>query len=362
MIEVNQNFSQGKKGLWSVRFYIGKEKYFRGLKTKDRQEANKRADEFVREVMRELRLGVNSLGTVIDSYLNVQKDKTTHDADKFRFNVLLDKLGDIPMSKLTREGCQNFFLDLIREPSPRTGKLMTSTTQRAYLVSYKGLMNYAIDNGKIDFNPFNFYKKGQAPKYKPKGREFSEAEIGRLVKTLKEINKTKTKSLLWRQFYYFFLLMYYSGARERELLHLKWNDFQIVDEKRVKFTILEQYAKNREARNVEIPKWVWDELSTITKLSEYTSKEFVFDLARRSSDVFGGKMWRIVKEKSGVTEGRLYDVKHTYISQRVRENVNPVALKEQVGHSLTSKITHDVYTHSSDADRKVLVGKTKKIG
>lgn len=362
MIKVNIKFFKSGKGLYSCRFHINNQRFVKALKTYNRMEADKLADEYAEEVARELRLGTHTLGSVIHSYLNFQRDKTTHDTDKFRLELFYKKFGNVSMSNISKEECRDFYLDLIRTPSLRTGKIMGDTTKRSYLITYKSFMNFAMGDGKIDFNPFDFYKKGQSPRYQPKGRVFSELEISQIHKVLKGINQDRTKSLLWRQFYYFFLLMYYSGARPREIYHIKWADFSILDEQRVRFVVSAEYAKNKKSRNVEIPKWVWEEVSKVVKLNGYNKQEFVFDLVRRSSDVFGGKLWHTVRDKAGVGEGRLYDTRHTYITDKIRNGINPATVGEQVGHSSISKMTLDVYTHSSEQDRKVLVGKSKKIG
>jgi len=351
--------SKGRE-IYSVRFFIKGVRYQQSLDTDDRREAEDKAHEYLNKVLRQLHLGVNSLSSVIDSYLNFIKERSYYTNEKFRLEQLLNNFGDVPMVDLTREMCRDFYLELVRQPSTKTGKMLCETSKRAYLGTFKALMNFAISDGKMDSNPFNIYAKGKGPKYERKGREFSLLELQQLMKTLKSIKDNKTKSLLWRQFYYFFMLIMYSGARPKELFHMKWMDFSILDENRVKFIIHKEISKNRKMREVEIPKWVYDDLTNIKKLTGYESPVYVFDLKRRDSDVYS-KKWVEIRKMAGVKEGRLYDTRHTYISQRMHDGVNPKALSEMVGHSST-QITLDVYTHSSVEDRKKLVGKVKKIG
>lgn len=360
-MNVKFKFIQSKKGIYSVRFFIRGQKYQTTLDTMERSVANQRAAEYLEKVVREIDLGVNTVRSITKSYLNFIKDKTYYKDEVHRMEVLDKKLGSKKLTDLNKEMCRNFFFDLTRNPSPHTKRMMSETTKRAYLVSYKSLFTFAMRDGKIDFNPFDIFPKGKGPKYQRKGREFSILELKNLTKVLKDINKDKSKSKLWRQFYHFFNIIMYSGARPKEVYHLRWSDFNILDDERVQFIVSAEISKNRKMRKVELPKWVWDELVNIKKIEGYDSKDYVFDLVRRTSDVYGGKMWGIVRAKAGVVEGRLYDIRHSYITQRVRDNANYKALSEQVGHS-SSQITLDIYTHTSDADRKALVNKVKKIG
>lgn len=358
---VGIKFFKGKRGGYSCQFFINRQRYYKSLKTNERNEAENRAVEFKKQVIRKLKLGGNTLSSLIDSYLFVNKEKTTHDTDEYRLNLLLEKMGDIPLTDLTKADCRLFYFNLIREPSPRTGKMFSEASKLSYLTTYKALMNFAIEEVNFDFNPFNLYKKGKGPQPQNAGREFTPLEISLLHKTVNKISQDKNRTLLWRQMYFFFFMMYHSAARPKELYHLKWADFSIVDTSTVQFIIPAHIAKNRKARNVFIPKWVWKELGNIKKLDGYSSQIYVFDLKRRSSDVYGGRMWKKLREEARIANGRLYDLRHTYISQRFREGVNKKTVMEQAGHSHFD-VTYDTYLHSSQDDRRNLVSKVKKVG
>lgn len=358
---VKIRFFRGKRGGYSCQFYINRQRYFKSLGTDERKVAEVQAIEYKEQVVRKLKLGAYSLSSLIDSYLFTNKERTTHDIDKQRFKLLLTAMGDIPLLDLTKESCREFYLGLIRKPSERTGKMLSENSKKSYLTTFKGLMNFAINDGKLDFNPFNFFKKGQAPRYQKRERELTELEISMLSKALKRIYQDKKRSLQWRQFYCFFILLCYSGARPREISHVKWSDFSVVDKERVRFIVSAEISKTKRMRRVEIPRWVWDELNRMKKLLGYNSTDFVFDLQRREADVYGGSKWRKLCAEVGIKNIRLYDLRHSYISQRIRENANPVAVAEQVGHAST-QMTLNNYSHSSDKDRKKLIAKIRKIG
>jgi integrase len=353
-------FFRGKRGGYSCRFFINRQRFFKSLKTDERKVAEVRAIEYKEQVMRKLKLGAYSLASLIDSYLFTNKERTMHDTDKHRLELLVDTMGDIPLLDLTKESCREFYLELTRKPSERTGKMLSENSKLSYLTTYKALMNFAINDGKLDFNPFNFFKKGQAPRYQKRERELTELEISMLSKALKKIYQDKNRSLQWRQFYCFFILLCYSGARPKEISHIKWSDFSVVDKERVKFIVSAEISKTNRMRRVEIPRWVWDEMTRMKKLPRYNSPDFVFDLKRREADVYGGSKWRRLCSEVGIDNAQLYDLRHSYISQRIREGANPVAVAEQVGHAST-QMTLNNYSHSSDLDRKSLIEKIKKI-
>ena len=358
---VKIKFIRGKKGGYACQFFINGQKFWKGLKTDERREAERKAIEFKDQVLRAMKLGGNTLSSLIESYLHSNEDKTTYQNEKFRLEVLLKELGDLRLTDLTKEGCRDTYLNITRNPSARTGKMLTENSKRSWLTTFKALMNFAISDDKLDFNPFSFFKRGQTPKYHRREREYSEAELSALTKVLRKISQDKKRSLLWRQFYFFFTLMMSSGARPKEIYHIKWEDFSVVDENRVQFIVSVELSKTRRMRKAEIPRWTWDELLKVKSLKGYDSKEYVFDLVRRKSDVYGGSKWNVVCKEAKVENGRLYDLRHSYISQRIREGVNPVAVAEQVGHSSTV-MTLDVYSHSNDSDRRGLVEKVKRVG
>jgi integrase len=358
---VGIKFFKGKRGGWSCQFFINRQRYWKSLKTNERDEANNRAVAFKTKVLRKLRLGGETLSCLIDSYLFANKEKTTHDLDESRLNLLLEEMGDIPLTNLTKADCREFYLNLIREPSKRTRKMLSENSKLSYLTTYKALMNFAISDEKLDFNPFNFFKKGQTPRYQKRERELSKLEISLLTKALRKISLDNKRSLQWRQFYYFFLLLGYSGARPKEISHIKWNDFSVLDKNRIQFIVSVEISKTKRMRKVIVPRWVWDELVRVKKLKGYDSSEFVFDLERRKSDVYGGSKWRQVCKIAGVLNARLYDLRHSYISQRIREGINPVTVAEQVGHAST-QMTLNNYSHSSDYDKKSLIENIRKVG
>lgn len=358
---VKIKFFRGKRGGYSCRFYINHQRYFKSLDTDERKVAEVRAIEYKEQIVRKLKLGAYSLSSLIDSYLYTSEEKTTYIDDKYRLELLIKRMGDISLLDLTKEGCREFYLELIRKPSERTGKMLSENSKKSYLTTFKALMNFAINDGKLDFNPFNFFKKGQSPRYQKRERELTELEISMLSKALKRIYQDKNRSLQWRQFYCYFILLYYSGARPKEISHIKWSDFSDVDKERVRFIVSAGISKTKRMRRVEIPRWVWDELTRMKKLPGYNSMDFVFDLKRRKADVYGGSKWKSLCAEVGIDNARLYDLRHSYISQRIREGANPVAVAEQVGHAST-QMTLNNYSHSSEQDRKSLIAKIKKIG
>lgn len=358
---VKIKFFRGKRGGYSCQFYINRQRYFTSLGTDERKVAEVKAIEYKEQVIRKLKLGAYSLSSLIDDYLYTCEEKTVHADYKFRLELLLKRMGDIPVSDLTKQACRTFYLEITRNKSERTGQLLSENSKRSYLKTYKALMNFAIDDNKLDFNPFNFFKRGQSPRYVKRERDLSKLEISMLLKKLREISQDANRTLLWRQFYYFFFLMCYSGARPKEISHLKWSDFSVVDKKRAQFIVRANISKTGKSRQVEIPRWVWDELSKVREITGYNSSDFVFDMKRRECDVYGGIKWRHLCKEVGITNARIYDIRHSYISHKLRSGVYAVAVAEQVGHSST-QMTLDNYAHSSDADRKKLVANTKKIG
>jgi len=136
-------------------------------------------------------------------------------------------------------------------------------------------------------------------------------------------------------------LAIYSGARQSELLGLRWGD---VDWDKV--AIAGQVDKKHrwtsrtksKKRTVWIPPQVGTNLKALWLKSDHKNADhFVFaaDENRPRSQEWARKVWTKVRDEAGVSDRvRFHDLRHTFASILIGRGASPVELAEQLGDSV----------------------------
>jgi integrase len=220
---------------------------------------------------------------------------------------------------------------------------MNISTIRKVLVSLNQIMAYAVRHRYIDYNPVRDAERprGQGGIEEPKIRILTHEEIKQFLKATKD---RKYKTL--------FMLAIMSGARQGELIGLKWSD---VDWKNNQIHI--QRTFNNQA---------WYDTKTATSNRK-------IDLG--PSMMAGLKRWRLACKpcelnlifpndaggplnhnnmvsrhfnpalrKADLGHVRFHDVRHTYASLLIEQGENIKYIQSQLGHS-SPTVTLNVYAH-----------------
>ena len=281
----------------------------------------------------------------------------------------LEPLFDIPISKIRTADIQSLLLQLAKE-SPKTHKPISKRTLKAYKDTVSQIMQLAIDNRIMDYNPTIAVKMpSDAPVQKR--RALTDEEQKWIIETPHRAQRAA-------------MIMMFSGLRRGELVPLTWQDIDLGNGTiRVNKSVemlngtakLKAGAKTSAgSRLVNIPRI----------LIEYLSREREEEISRKTANMLvcpsaAGKMmsdtaWRRMWEsylielnfkygnrvdKKGKIASSKYNsngivltipnitahwLRHTFATMLYLSGVDVLTAKEQLGHS-DIKTTLDIYTH-----------------
>lgn len=128
-----------------------------------------------------------------------------------------------------------------------------------------------------------------------------------------------------------------TGMRVGELARIEWGD---VDRANLRLRI--RNGKTRAARRfVAVPEWLMEEIEATCPPDDRTEARRVFPGANKNTI---GNAIRHGCKAAGIASYSPHDLRHRYISLKVKEGVPITEIAAQVGHSRTS-LTLDTYAH-----------------
>ena len=195
------------------------------------------------------------------------------------------------------------------------------------LIPLRQVMEQAYLDDIIDQNPMSRIKN-----LKTKAREpepFTLEEIDRILSVLHGSGRNAVQFGFW------------TGLRTSELLALKWNNvclegnYAIIKEALVRGRLKEPKT-NAGKRKIQLHPNATKALVSQEKIRE--SSEFVFTDPKSgerwdSDQPFRKRIWIPAIKNAGVRYRECYQMRHTFASQMLSQNKNPVWLATHMGHS-----------------------------
>ena len=245
-------------------------------------------------------------------------------------------LDPVKINRITTANIEKFVTD-------RQNQGMHIKTLRRILMTVGQIMAYAVRHKYIDSNPVRDAErpKSQGNEKKQIIRILSPAEIKALLEAEQNL---KYKTL--------FMLAIFSGARQGELLGLKWPD---VDWKNNQIHIQRTY--NNKAwydtktetsnRKIDIGP------ATITALKKWklpcpiSELDLIFPNEAGNPinhDNMCRRYFKPALKKAGLGKVRFHDLRHTYASLLIEQGENIKYIQTQLGHS-NPTMTLNVYAH-----------------
>jgi integrase len=333
-----------RRGRYVIDFYdnTGSRHWFTLPKGATKEKAKEALREIERQVERGIYLPVARMPTfkeIGEAWLEHKRTnvrESTWIMYKGHINNHFQDILDIKISKITSPLVEKYI-------SKKQAECIALASIRKLLVTFGQVMNYAVRHKYIDHNPVREAER-------PKGQGAIEKERSRILRPnevtalLAATPNPKYKLL--------FMLAAMSGARQGELLGLKWAD---IDWDNKQLSILRTFNKGRwyqpkshhSIRRIDLGPAMLSELRKWKMACPPNKQNLVFPTVNGETICHGNMLRRhfypAVKE-AGLKHLRFHDLRHTYASLLIDQGENIKYIQMQLGHS-SPTITLNVYAH-----------------
>lgn len=200
-----------------------------------------------------------------------------------------------------------------------------NTSTNTFIVCIKSAFNKAIDWGLLQENPAKKIKQKKLPKNHP--IFITEDEFNKLIEL--------EKNSLAKSGY---IIAFYSGCRISELLNIRWEDVDLINNKICIRNHQHHTTKSMLQRDIPIHPRVREIIDQLPKTNEFILQGH-YDRRRLS-----GKFKEIVKKCADINQGmKFHGLRHSFASNLVRKGISLYIVQQLLGHS-DSSITQ-IYSH-----------------
>jgi integrase len=336
-----------KRGRWCVDFYDQHGK--RRLKILPKGSTKKEATVLLREIEEQVGKKTFMPAKQIPLFQEVSKDWIEYKKPNLRETTwevyeghVRNHFHDLDYLKINR--IQTSTVEKFIRAKQDSG--MHLLTLRKILVTLGQIFNYAVRHRYIDFNPLR-----EAERPRSKGNE-GESQSDR-IKILKpdqiKIFLAKTELQEYRML---FTLAIFSGARQGELLGLKWGDIHWEDDQiHIQRTFNNGRffeVKTKESnRKIDIGPRVMAALKKWKLACIKNELDLVFPNEAGKPIDHHNMVYRVflpTLKAAVLPRIRFHDLRHTYASLLIEQGENPKYIQSQLGHS-SPTVTMNVYAH-----------------
>ena len=334
-----------RRGRWVIDFYdqYGK----RRLKTLPKGATKGQAKEELRTIEDMLSKGVYLPHTKTPIFSEVAHDWLAHKKLKLRETTWevyaghvrnhFSDLDYLKINRITIASVEKFIND-------RQAQWMNLGTLRKILVTLGQILSYAVRHKYLDHNPLS-----EAERPRGQGKEKQDESIriltpAQLNAFLGQVDNQK--------YYILFMLAVFTGARQGELLGLKWGD---IDWPACQINIQRTFNKGRffatktksSNRKIDLGPMVVTELKKWKLACPQNSLDLVFPNGAGGPINYSNlvrRHYHPALKTAGLPRIRFHDLRHTYASLLINQGENLKYIQTQLGHS-SPTVTLNVYAH-----------------
>jgi integrase len=336
-----------KRGRWCVDFYDQHGK--RRLKTLKKGSTKKQATEMLRGIEKEVQRGAYIPVKETPTFKEVAEKWVEYKKPNLRISTWsvyeghvrnhFEQLNELRITSIQTATIEKY----IRE---KQDKGINILTLRKVLVTLGQILNYAVRHRLLQYNPLR-----EAERPKTNGTETS-SEQGKITILQPPQIKALLDSVEDAKYRMLFTMAVFSGARQGELLGLKWED---VDWKNNQIHIQRTYnnenffdTKTRQSnRRIDLG------INVMAELRKWKLQCPKNDLGLVFPNAAGGPMdhhnmryrhFIPALKRVELPKMRFHDLRHTYASLLIAQGENPKYIQTQLGHS-NPTVTLNVYAH-----------------
>ena len=333
-----------RRGKYVIDFYdtYGKRRWI----TMPKGTTKKKAKEKLREIEDQLRRGIYLPDKKIPTFKQVAKDWIEYKKPNLRHSTWsvyeghtrnhFDEFNLIKINRVTTAKVEKWI-------TARHNEGMNIATIKKILVTLGQIMAYAVRHGYVDYNPARDAERprGNGESEESKIRVLTPAEINSFLEAEKDM---KYRTL--------FMLALFSGARQGELLGLKWSDVDWENNQiHIQRTFNNQrwYSTKTDASNrkIDLGPAMMKELKEWKLACPPNDLDLIFPNEAGQPINHNNLVKRYFEpalKKVGIEKIRFHDLRHTYASLLIEQGENIKYIQVQLGHS-SPTVTLNVYAH-----------------
>ncbi|MBC2713530.1 MAG: site-specific integrase [Desulfosarcina sp.] len=329
---------------WVIDFYDTRGK--RRWKTLPKGTTKGKARDAIREIEDQLARGVY----LPEKRIPLFKDVATDWLEQKKLNVRastwemyrghvekhFEDVNDIRVNRLATSKVEKFIV------AKQTAG-MNITTLRKIIVTFNQIMQYTVRNKYLDHNPV---RDAQRPKDRGKIKEshIKVLDPEQINSFFGAVENPKYKTL--------FMLAILSGARQGELLGLKWTDTDWINNQihiQRSFNTHTWYKPKTKAsyRRIDLGSTMMKQLKAWRLTCPPNDLDLIFPSEKGSpleANNVVTRYFRKAMKKAGLPRLRFHDLRHTYASLLIEQGENIKYIQSQLGHS-SPTVTLNVYAH-----------------
>ena len=333
-----------RRGRWVIDFYDNQGK--RRWKTLPKGITKAKAKESMREIEDQIARGIYLPDKKIPIFSKVAKDWLEFKKQNVRDSTWVGyeghlkhhfhDLNPIRINRITIAKVEKFIAD-------KQTKGMNLATLRKIIVTFNQVMSYAVRHKYIDYNPVRDAErpKSQGEEEKEKIRILTLVEIKVFLEVEADI---RYRTL--------FMLAIFSGARQGELLGLKWTD---IDWFNNQVHIQRTYNKGKwyrpksknSDRKIDLGPSMMADLKKWRIACPKSNLDLIFPNGVghpiNQANMLNRHFFPALKAAE-IPRIRFHDLRHTYASLLIEQGENIKYIQNQLGHS-SPTVTLDVYAH-----------------
>lgn len=237
-------------------------------------------------------------------------------------------------------------------------KNISTTTKKNAYSELKATMNYAVHMEYISTNPLNKITTFKDAYEEEKSIDFYTPEEFKQYKSSALKIATETSCY---DYYVFFCIAYYTGARKGEIHAMRWtcieDDYLKITKsisQKLKGGDVETPPKNKSSvRIIQIPVPLMNILKEHKERQKKAAKSinhkwsddvFICGYNRPLRDTAIDNMNRKIAEDAGIKRIRIHDFRHSHASLLINSGINALEVARRLGHS-TVEQTLQTYSH-----------------
>jgi integrase len=263
--------------------------------------------------------------------------ETTYENNQQVIKTHLVMFNDMKISSITIVTIEKFFSYL-----QETG--LKIATMRRIINTVNQIMGYAARHRMIDYNPVRDAERPRKRINDDDERIMKVIQPERIKEFLDAVDDPKYRMM--------FLTAVMTGARQGELLGLKWCDVDF-DKKQIHISRTYNHGRffspktKQSRRSIDLAPIVVKELRIWKLASPANEHDLVFPNDKGKPMTCNGYVHRpfhAAREKAGLPKLRFHDLRHTYASLLIAQGENIKYIQTQLGHA-TPMMTLNVYSH-----------------